>query len=268
MNAAASGRCRILIVERDRQIRTLLATLLQFHGYESEEAATLEEALERVDGYLYDFVLTDLFGTTTQPRLEAVKHLQQRCHPTPVGILTGWQINQDEVERAGFAFALQKPFDLDVVLHRIAGYLNAAFTPEQQQQAQVIRRYLQALSTGDWGTLRSLCTEDVGYSALTKSAFTSEREIKGIEAYLAYARMVRRRLPDVQLEHVIIFQHPKGLIARYATSFTAPNGTPQYLAGSLICRFRGERLSLIGFAQNTQRLRAVLTPSPQYPPQQ
>ena len=131
---------RVLVVEHDSQVRTLLTTLLHQEGYLPEEAGSLEEALEKVATCVYDLVVTDLFTGSVQPHLDAARRLQQHCRPTPVGIITGWRIDQADVERAGFAFAIQKPFDLDAVLQRIAECLNHPFIPEDQQ-AQVIRRY-------------------------------------------------------------------------------------------------------------------------------
>ncbi|HEU5367836.1 MAG TPA: response regulator, partial [Ktedonobacterales bacterium] len=149
----ASGH-RILIAEQDHSIRDLINTLLHSEGYETDEATTLPEALECIEENAYDLVLADLLTTSTQPpTLVHVRQLQQRCHPTPVGVVTGWHIEPRAAKHPEFAFFLEKPFDLDVLLQRIAGSLNPPFTAEQAQHAQLIRRAFQALSAGDWETL-------------------------------------------------------------------------------------------------------------------
>lgn len=254
----AHGRC-ILIVEEDRSIREMVSTLLHEEGYKTDEAATLTEALEQIDENSYDLVLTDLFTTNNQPpRLIDIQGLQQRCYPIPVGILTAWRASEYEVKRTGFAFLLEKPFDLDTLLQRIADSLNAPFTAEQAQQAQVIRRALQALSAGDWETLRALCTPTLCYYPLTRSIFTAERAFIGMDAYLDYARLVRRRLPGFRIDQVVIFQHTKGLITRYRASWQGSDGAWQHIANSAICRFRGERISQIGVAQPQARMQALV----------
>lgn len=258
MSASASNRQRILIAEHDRQVRELLATLLHMEGYEPDQAETLEDALEKVDSQLYHVVLTDLFRLPNQPRLSTAQRLQQRCHPTPVGILTGWQVDQDEAKQAGFAFVLPKPFNIDELLERIAAQFNPPFSPAEEQQARIIRRSLQALSAGDWETMRRLLTPDVGYYPLTHSVFTLQREILGIEAYLAYAQLVRSNLPGFRIEQVVIFHHPTGLIARYRISWQGQDGKRQHLAQSAVCRFRGAHITQIGVSQPTQRFRALL----------
>lgn len=258
MLASASNGHRILIAEEDHQIRDLLTQLLHLEGYETDEAATLDAALTKVDEHIYDVVLTDLFGPVPKPSLDGIRRLQEHCHPIPVGILTGWGVDQEEIERAGFAFVMPKPFDIDVVLRKVADLLNPAFTPAQHQQAQLIRRYLKALSQGDWEGLRALCIPTLRYYLLTRSAFTTERGFVGFERFLDYARLVYQRLPGFQIEHAVIFQHSKGLIARYNLSWQKSEGQRRWITGSMVCHFRGERISQIGEALNTNLLRKLL----------
>lgn len=136
---------RILVVEQNQPICELLHLFLEQEGYETERVASLKEALTDIDEHPFDFVLMDPFALPNQPRLAQASLLKKRCYPTPVGIITGWPIPPEEAERVGFAFLVHKPFSFKQVLERIASRLNHPFTPEQQQQAQVIRRSLEAL---------------------------------------------------------------------------------------------------------------------------
>jgi CheY-like chemotaxis protein len=265
MSASASSGRHILLAEPDRSQSQMLATMLQLEGYSTEGAFSLEEALTRVDAYPYDLVLTDLFIIHPPPRLEAAQQLQRSCQPTPVGILTAWPLTTDEAAHEGFAFLLQRPFELDVLLERIAALLNPPFTPEQAQHTRLIRRHLEALSQGNWEVLRTLCTPDVGYYPLTGSLFALAREIRGIDAYLTYAQQVRSRLPDFRIERVVIFYHPLDIVARARVSWRGHDGARQGLTGSVICRFRGERIFQIGVSFNWHRLQALLDPSREPP---
>lgn len=129
MGTSASDGHRILIVEHTREIRELLASCLQLEGYETDTAVSLEEALEKVEGHRYQLVLTDTFARPNQSRLSAVQPLQQHCHPTPVGILTGWHLDEGEVKRAGFAFVLQKPIDLETLVQCVAEHITPPRSP-------------------------------------------------------------------------------------------------------------------------------------------
>jgi CheY-like chemotaxis protein len=249
---------RILLAEQEDSIRELMSTLLHLEGYVADEATTLHEAVERLEENSYDLVITDLLTASHQPpSLLNVQHLKQRCHPTPVGIVTGWRIDHEAAQRAGFAFLLGKPFNLDELLQRIADSLNPPFTALEAQQAHLIRRALQALSAGDWETMRALCAPTLSYYQLTRSGIMTERAFIGLEAYLTYAERVRSRLPGFRIDQVVILQHPKGLIARYRTSWQALDGARLHLTNSAIYRFRGERISQLGVAQPRVRLQAL-----------
>jgi CheY-like chemotaxis protein/ketosteroid isomerase-like protein len=259
MNAAAATRQCILLAEPEPSIRALFVTLLGLEGYATDQAMTLEEALAKVEGSLYDVVLTDAFRRPRQSPLLGAQQLAQRAYPTPVGLLTGWPVNQEEARRAGLAFVLQKPFELDGLLHHLTAQLTAAWSTEQQQQAQLVRRYLQALGQEDWAALRLLCTPDVVYAPLTPSLFTSERTIRGIEAYLAHAQEVLRHFPAFQIERVVVFHHPIRVVARYVASWQRAGGRErEQIAGSATFLFRGERLQRIGVAVNTRLLQHLL----------
>src|SRR5690242_11637533 len=109
MSLLAAPPPRILVVEHDPSLADLLVTMLRLEHYTPDVASSLEEAHAKVDQELYDLVLTDLFSPFP-PRLEAIKPLQQRCFPTPIGIVSAWRVGQAEAERAGFAFVVEKPF--------------------------------------------------------------------------------------------------------------------------------------------------------------
>lgn len=249
---------RILIVEQNRSIRDLLHIFLQEEGYEAERAASLAEAFDKVNEHLFDLVIMDPIVLPDQPRLAAAHRLKEECQPTPVGIITAWPIPQEEVERAGFAFLVHKPFSMEDLLQRIADHLNQPFTPEQQQQARVIRRAMEAMSAGDWDTLRALCMPTVSYYLLTRSVFTQDRAFIGIEALLGYAQLVQQQLPGFHIEHMVPFQHAQGLMARFNISWQGHDGQRQAIAGTATCRFHGERLRQIAIALPTQRLRELL----------
>jgi CheY-like chemotaxis protein len=249
---------RILLAEQEGSVRELMSTLLHLEGYETDEATTQREAVERLEENSYDLVVADLLTASHQPpSLLNVQQLKQRCHPIPVGIVTGWHIDHEAAKRAGFAFLLGKPFDLDELLQRIAGSLDPPFTAEQARQAHLIRRALQALSAGDWETLRALCAPTLSYYQLTRSGLMTERAFIGLEAYLTYAQRVWSRLPGFRIDQVVILQHLKGLVACYRTSWQASDGARLSLANSAIYRFRGEHISQLGVAQPRARLQAL-----------
>lgn len=248
---------RILVVEPDPSLSDLLVSALRLENYTPDAAASLEEAHDKVDHELYDLVLTDLFSPFP-PRLEAIKPLQHRCFPTPIGIVSGWRVGQAEAERAGFAFVVEKPFELDALLDQIAAHLLPTLSPLQQAQAERITTCLDALNARRWGELRAFWTPEVAYLPLTRSLFTTARALFGQEAVLAHVQQALRALPAFRICHRMVVPHQEQAIIRFRGSWQGPSGQHQQLAGSAFFRFRGERISQIGVTVNTRQLRALL----------
>ena len=261
MSTSASERPRILIVEHDPQIRELLATLLQLEGYAVGAVATLEQAYESVEQDLYALVLTDLFAPPSQPRVNAVQHLARRCFPIPVGLLTGWQVDQVEVARSGCAFLVPKPFDLDVLLQHITKHLPLPL-PAEQPQAQRVQEGLTALREQEWAVFHRLLTRDVRCVPPTGSAFVAEAAINGIESLLAYLHLVLSHLPGFQIELGVLIPRDHEVVARFQARWLGQKGQQQ-LTGALVCRFREDQIAHLEIRWNSQCLRALLALPPQ-----
>jgi DNA-binding response OmpR family regulator len=103
---------RILVVEDDRHVRTLLRDLLATWGYEVDAAANGREGLALFDPGLYDVVLTD-FAMPELSGLDVVAGLRERDRAVPVIMFTGSLRDLDgEGRRLGFR-VLHKPLDID-----------------------------------------------------------------------------------------------------------------------------------------------------------
>jgi DNA-binding response OmpR family regulator len=153
----------ILLVEDDDAIRETLVLLLQDEGYQTQEATSVASALYLIEQATYDLILTDLFTHDPAAPLASALALREQAAPTPVAILSAWPANATDPEAADIAFIMSKPFDLDALLTAIAAALDAPLNPEDDQRAQVARRYFSALSSHDWDTLVNLCADDVTY---------------------------------------------------------------------------------------------------------
>src|SRR5216684_5616616 len=84
---AISGR--ILIVDDDTSHRTALAAILSDRGFETQVAADGLEALERLNTFNADVIVSDLL----MPRMdgfELVRHLKDRGDQTPAIVLTAF----------------------------------------------------------------------------------------------------------------------------------------------------------------------------------
>lgn len=112
---------RILVVDDEREIRTLLSrALTQMGGYEVEVAEDGEEALKKVEGDSFDLILTDL----KMPRmggLELIGEVTKRRPEILMVVMTGHGTIDSALEamKRGASDYLAKPLNLNELLFRI-----------------------------------------------------------------------------------------------------------------------------------------------------
>jgi two-component system, OmpR family, alkaline phosphatase synthesis response regulator PhoP len=115
---------RILVIEDDPDVRTLVAEVCRLQGHEVLEAANGAQALElgtsgRPDLVLVDWVLPDISGT------EVILELRRQGVTSPMVMLTGRATKTDEVValEVGADDYITKPFDSRVLAARINAHL-------------------------------------------------------------------------------------------------------------------------------------------------
>jgi two-component system OmpR family response regulator len=124
---------RILVVEDERDLRSLLGQALREAGYAVDEAADGEEGLFKATGCDYDALVLDLM----LPRMSGLDVLRnlRRQRRTPVLVLTARDALGDRVQGldGGADDYLVKPFEikellarLRAIIRRAAGHASAA----------------------------------------------------------------------------------------------------------------------------------------------
>jgi CheY-like chemotaxis protein len=119
----AGSSLRILLVEDDAPLRTVLAEVLREDGYAVEEAADGQLALDALRA-APDAVVLDL----QLPRLDGPGFIRElRDHPdrgrVPLLVISGAAQAADVADRLGADALVRKPFDLDELLgavHRVS----------------------------------------------------------------------------------------------------------------------------------------------------
>ena len=115
-NKLATGGLKILVVEDDKELRTLYQLALLEHGHDVNAVANGAEALEVVSPEI-DLVVTDL----TMPVMPGDKLIAElRARPEfrelPVLVVTEHPGDLKPELRTGRTVLLQKPFELDVFI--------------------------------------------------------------------------------------------------------------------------------------------------------
>ena len=132
----ASRAERILIVDDEEVIRTLLREVLTTEGYQVVTAVDGQDGIAALEGDHFDLVITDL----VMPRANGIEVLQasKRTDPErPVIILTGYPSVETVVRmvRLGAADYITKPFNVDVVKVTVAKHLEMRRRPESPPRA-------------------------------------------------------------------------------------------------------------------------------------
>jgi CheY-like chemotaxis protein len=116
--AGAGPACRVLVIDDEPSVRSLLRDVLRAAGHEALEAASGREGLEimATTGGI-DLVLTDL-GMPEMSGWEVARAVSERPSPPPVILVTGWGIQLDDrtLAASGVAAVVAKPFTVEEVL--------------------------------------------------------------------------------------------------------------------------------------------------------
>lgn len=108
---------RVLVVDADPSIRTLVREVLALDRYDVDLADGLELALASLRGQCYDLVFTDTLEPPDEARNEALARIKASAGSTPIVLFTGYQQVVDlGAEGLGVAAVLPKPVDLDSLL--------------------------------------------------------------------------------------------------------------------------------------------------------
>lgn len=255
MPQATQSPPHLLVVEDDQETRAILLDLLSEEGYAVTGAVSLDEALSQVNTQVFDLILADVIGWTEHAPLGAVERLREQSQPTPVGLITGWNLDEEAIKSRGFAYLLRKPFDLADLLTLVAGSVSRPLTAEQEGQAEVAWRYCEAIDAHDWQACAALCREDVRYYPTLNSLFDRKQEVVGRAALLeqlAYNAVVA---PDVHYLSYSIYGRPEGIAVRYLATIGTPEQRKRF-AGSILFQVEGGQIAQIGYRLDADHLRA------------
>ena len=114
---------RVLVIENDEAVRTVICTMLKRGGYEPVEAIN---GVDGVDAYLharFDLVITDLF-MPAQNGFDTIRQIRQLDRDVPIVAVSGlaWEPESGPLQdamAAGANRAFGKPFQADELLSAV-----------------------------------------------------------------------------------------------------------------------------------------------------
>jgi DNA-binding NtrC family response regulator len=228
------SRKHLLLVEDEAPLREALAERLVEHGFEVEQAASGEHAIEQLAEFAFDIVVTDL----RLPGLDGTRVLEAALvrYPDIVGIIvTGYGTVKDAVEaiKRGATDFVTKPFQFDELLHALNSALEQRRLKSENAylRSQLQERYKFEGIIGRSPAMRSLfgLLETVSSSASTILVTGETGSGKEIVARAIHHNSPRRAqrfvalncgaIPETLLE-AELFGHVRG-------AFTGAIGTRQ-----------------------------------------
>ncbi len=128
-------RTRVLIIDGDISLSTVLRDYLVSRGYESSTVSSGSEALRRLHGEHWEMVLMELQGLGMNG-YELLKELRQRLPKQPVIILSVRSAREDQMRafELGADDYVTKPFSMDLLICRIEAILRRIRAYEENRQ--------------------------------------------------------------------------------------------------------------------------------------
>jgi DNA-binding response OmpR family regulator len=129
--ARPAGPRRVLVVDDEPEIRTLVQTMLRKKGYEVELAADGAEGVVKAESASPDLVLLDamlpkIHGFDVCRRIKNAPKTRRIPVIMMTAIYRGWRFAQDARETYGAEDYVEKPFRLDDLMRRIEAVIEAA----------------------------------------------------------------------------------------------------------------------------------------------
>jgi CheY-like chemotaxis protein len=123
--APATGRAaRVLVIDDEHEVRSVLRDVLTSMGHTVVEAASGEEGLACCEREAVDVILADV-SMPGMSGWDVAAACRRRFPRVPLGFVTGWgdRLDPEEVSRSGVRFVLSKPFAPVDLQSLVAGVL-------------------------------------------------------------------------------------------------------------------------------------------------
>lgn len=120
MGKESQKSIKILVIDDDERVRTLLRDILLLGGYQVIEASDGNSGVNYLEKGSFDMVMTDL-GMPGMNGWEVAKLIKTKTPQVPVFLITGWGINLDKekIDESGVDLIISKPFQVNEILEAV-----------------------------------------------------------------------------------------------------------------------------------------------------
>jgi DNA-binding response OmpR family regulator len=131
-----AGAVRILIVDDDPTIRSVLEALLEDEGFTPVTAANGQDAIDIVRSHRPALILMDLM-MPVMSGVDAVRELKtdSETESIPIIAMSAGFILRESIDKLLADSIISKPFDLDALIATIRATLRRTQLPDDSEQA-------------------------------------------------------------------------------------------------------------------------------------
>ena len=175
---------KALILEDEKSLREILSIILSEFGYEIDEAETLKEGVEKVEGNHYDLILADL-RLPDGSGMELVRKVKREKPETEVIIITAFASTETikEAFELGVYDYVEKPFkleDLKLILRNVTDKIGLKRKSSDEEIPEIVGRSKVVEKLKE--TIKKIAPYDVNVLILGESGSGKELVAKAIHS--------------------------------------------------------------------------------------
>ena len=131
---------RILVIDDDTAIRTVIKTVLERESFDVVVAEDGRSGIAALEGSRFDLILIDIF-MPGMDGLESIRHLNKRAPDVPVVAMSGFQFRDSAkgapdflsmATKLGAASSIQKPFRARELVQVVTACLEGSGTAQRR----------------------------------------------------------------------------------------------------------------------------------------
>lgn len=205
---------RLLVIEDDSDSLEMLALVLEQGGYSVTTAEDVAGAIRHLATHTFDLVITDLlldYGGI-DASWQALGKLVELARPASIGLITAWDVSEEDARAHHVDFVLRKPCPRDVLFAQVARALQL---PEvTDDRVDVVRTYFSKLEQRKFDALGQLVTDAVRYKVPGEHPRFGN-EVRGRGEFVAFAQRTFEGFPEARFEIESIRPLPSGALVEY-----------------------------------------------------
>lgn len=221
----------------------MLMLVLEQGGYRVTTAANAPAAIRILATQTFDLVVADLLLDTRgiEASWQALDKLVELARPASIGLISGWDVSEEEVRRHNVDFVLRKPCPRDVLFAQLATTLH--LPDVSGDRVDVLRSYFSKLQERKFDALGALVTDAVRYKVPGEHPrFASE--VHGRGEFVEFARRTFEGFPEARFEIESIRPLPTGALVEYRGRWREGDAE-RAMPGGVMFAFRDNLISEI-----------------------